>query len=48
MGGKGEPFINMKVIEVGTSDLAVVKTIEDEEFRELLEDMEELDEAVDE
>eukprot|EP01047_Picozoa_sp_COSAG01_P034817 COSAG01_NODE_2634_length_7332_cov_6393.872390_1_plen_2226_part_10 len=48
LGAKVEAFINMSGLQEGKKYLEGVKTIEDEEFRELLEDMEELDEAVDE
>eukprot|EP01049_Picozoa_sp_SAG25_P005061 SAG25_NODE_335_length_9565_cov_55.989858_2_plen_1828_part_00 len=48
LGAKVEAFINMSGLQEGKKYLEGVKTIEGEEFRELLEDMEELDEAVDE
>jgi hypothetical protein len=48
LGASVELFIDTSGLQEGTKYLEGLKTIEDDEFRELLEDLEDLDEAVDE
>eukprot|EP01047_Picozoa_sp_COSAG01_P013300 COSAG01_NODE_620_length_14784_cov_49.916718_5_plen_1572_part_00 len=48
LGTKVEAFVSTSGLQEGNKYLDGVKTTEDEEFQELLEDLEDLDEAVDE
>ena len=48
LGASVELFIGTSGLQEGTKYLEGLKTIEDDEFRELLNDLEDLDEAVDE